>query len=530
MTTAASTTTTYDAVPYPSAPMSQTHPARLATVATLFGMKPPPMERCRVLELGCADAGNILGMAAGLPESKFVGVDLSARHIVAGQATAEAAEVHNVTLRQMSILDVPADLGAFDYIICHGVYSWVPAPVRDKILAICREHLTENGVAYVSYNVYPGWHARGMVREMMRYHTRNLSDPQTCTAQARELLAFLVEAVPAGQGAYAGLLKEEQDRLAQTKDSYIFHEHLEENNEPVYFHQFAERAERAGLQYLGEADIASMFVRRIPPAVQTTLAKLGGDVIGREQYLDFFTNRMFRQTLLVRREVTLRREIGPEQLVPFRIASRARPVSERADLHSDRIEEFRTSPAVSISTGHPISKSAFAYLGEVWPQSVPFDELQATARARLVGNAVVVQDTAAYAHDTRLLAESLLHAFTANVVQLHVHEPSFVTEPSERPRASGLARYQAGEGTRVTNTRQELVNLDLLTCHLVRHLDGTRDRAALVEILVQAVAENNIVLQRYGRPVTDPGLLRDVIAQELDSNLRRLGRTALLVG
>jgi methyltransferase-like protein len=369
-----------------------------------------------------------------------------------------------------------------------------------------------------------------MVREMMRYHTRNLTDPQACTARARELLAFLVEAVPAGQGAYAGLLKEEQDRLAQVKDSYIFHEHLEENNEPVYFHEFARRAEQAGLQFLGEADVASMFVRRIPPAVQATLAKLGGDVIGREQYLDFFTNRMFRQTLLVRREVALRREVAPEHLAPFRISSRARPVSERADLHSDRVEEFRSSPSVSVSTGHAVSKSALAYLGEVWPRSVPFEELQVTARARLAGNAVVVQDAAGYARDTRLLAENLLHAFTANVVQLHVHEPSFVTEPGERPRASGLARYQAGERSQVTNARQELVNLDPLSCHLLRHLDGTRDRAALVDVLARVVAENNIVLHRYGRPVSDPGLLHDVLGQELESNLRRLGRSALLVG
>jgi methyltransferase-like protein len=273
-----------------------------------------------------------------------------------------------------------------------------------------------------------------------------------------------------------------------------------------------------------------MFLRRIPPAVQVTLNKLGGDVIGREQYLDFFINRMFRQTLLARREVALRREITPENLAPFRLSSRARPVSARADLHSDRVEEFRSSPTVSVSTGHPISKSALACLSDVWPRSVPFEELQVRARARLAGDAVVVQDAAGYARDTRLLAENLLHAFTANVVQLHVHEPAFVTEPSERPRASGLARYQAARGTFVTNARQELVQLEPLSCHLLRHLDGTRDRAALAEVLARGVAENNIVLHRHGRPVSDPGLLRDALAQELESNLRRLGRSALLVG
>ena len=32
-------------------------------------------------------------------------------------------------------------------------------------------------MAYVSYNTYPGWHIRGMIRDMMCYHTRQFSDP-----------------------------------------------------------------------------------------------------------------------------------------------------------------------------------------------------------------------------------------------------------------------------------------------------------------------------------------------------------------
>src|SRR5439155_909713 len=67
----------YDEVPYESRAFTETHPDRLATVATLFGLKPPPVEKCRVLELGCADGTNLIPMAIGLPEGTFVGVDLS---------------------------------------------------------------------------------------------------------------------------------------------------------------------------------------------------------------------------------------------------------------------------------------------------------------------------------------------------------------------------------------------------------------------------------------------------------------------
>ena len=79
----------------------------------------------------------------------------------------------------------------FDYIIAHGVYSWVPDPVRDRILAICSESLSPNGVAYVSYNTYPGGHIRDMVREMMLFHVRACFRRQQKIAQGRALLKFL---------------------------------------------------------------------------------------------------------------------------------------------------------------------------------------------------------------------------------------------------------------------------------------------------------------------------------------------------
>src|SRR6267142_1438469 len=158
--------TSYDEVPYDSKAFSETHPDRLATVATLFGMQPADVEHCRVLELGCADGSNLIPMAVGLPESAFAGIDLSPRQVGDGQATIATLGLKNVTLRVGSILDVGADEGIFDYIVCHGVYSWVPPEVQNRILTICNRNLAPNGVAYVSYNTYPGWHVRGMVRDL----------------------------------------------------------------------------------------------------------------------------------------------------------------------------------------------------------------------------------------------------------------------------------------------------------------------------------------------------------------------------
>ena len=161
----------YDEVPYESHPFAQTHPERLFTVGTLFGMRPTPVQKCRVLELGCAAGGNLIPMADYLPGSEFIGVDLSEKQIAEGAALVKQFGQKNLTLKHASITDVTPDYGQFDYIICHGVFSWVPDNVRDKILAIAQRQLTPNGILYVSYNTYPGWHMRGMIRDMMRFHS-----------------------------------------------------------------------------------------------------------------------------------------------------------------------------------------------------------------------------------------------------------------------------------------------------------------------------------------------------------------------
>ncbi len=521
--------TSYDEVPYPSFSYPQTHPDRLATLATLFGMTPPPVERCRVLELGCASGGNLIPMAEALPHSEFVGIDLSERQIAAGQAAASALGLKNLTLGQANLLHVPEGLGPFDYVLAHGLYSWVPPAVQEKLLSICGKSLAPNGVAYVSYNTYPGWHGRAAVRDMMRFHTRHTAGPRERVAQARALLALLAESAPPQRPAYGQLLKEEQERLQGRLDPFLLHDQLAEVNDAAYFHDFTRRASRHGLQYLAEAELGTMSPQRLGPDVAAALARMGGDLIGREQYLDFATNRAFRQTLLCHQNVGLQRELGGEALRALRIASPSRCTSPQPDLRPGRPEEFRSPGGTTLGTDHALSKAAFLHLEQVWPRGLPFDALQAAARARLAGSGIAVQDEASFARDSKELAETLLQAYTANVAELHAHEPHVVIEPGERPVASGWARLQAAEGDKVTTRRHEVVPLDELTRHLLCLLDGSRDREALLDGLVQRVAERGLVVQQHGREVTGPLPLRAALGEGLETRLRGLGRSALLV-
>ena len=198
----------YDAVPYRRQSYACTHPDRLASLAILLGLTPAPVDRCRVLEIGCASGDNLIPMAQTLPESQFVGIDLSERQIAVGQADIRALGLPNITLRQLDLLDVnAAQFGQFDYIIAHGVYSWVPPAVRDKLLAICQDHLAPSGIAYISYNVYPGWHFVEAVRHMMLYRTRGEAEPQRRAAQARSMLDFAVGASRSQNALYSAFLK-----------------------------------------------------------------------------------------------------------------------------------------------------------------------------------------------------------------------------------------------------------------------------------------------------------------------------------
>src|SRR5262249_10588725 len=193
--------------------------------------------------------------------------------------------------------EVDEGLGTFDYVLCHGVYSWVPPGVQDAILRACARNLAPNGVAYVSYNPYPGWHLRRPVRDLLRYHTRHRGEPAARLAAARGLLRRLDGGVRGQQGPPARLLGQELDLLERQGDSYLFHEHLEEVNEPVYFLEFARRAAGRGLRYLAEAELRGMMPDGHPPEAQQALRAASPDLIPLEQYLDFLRNRTVRQTL-----------------------------------------------------------------------------------------------------------------------------------------------------------------------------------------------------------------------------------------
>lgn len=511
----------YDRVPYPSGSIPSSHLDHLAVRALLFGLEPPDLRHARVLELGCADGGNLVPMAAEVPEGRFLGIDLSPRQIETGRERLRALGIGNVELRAMSILDADGSLGEFDYIVVHGVFSWVGPDIQEAILRICRENLSPRGVAYVSYNAYPGWHQRDMVREMMLYHTRGIEDPYERGESCLDLLGLVAEAAAKGEELHGRFLQGRCEHLSGYRDrpTYLLHEYLEESNTPFYFHRFMERAAGLGLQYIADAENDLAEIETLPPAVAERLRSSAPDRIELEQLLDFVFNRTFRRSLLCREGIPLELSMVPERMRRLHAASPVRPEAGTPDVRSQAAVTFRGERDRVFTVHHPPTKALLTALSEVWPRPLSFGDLR-TRAGDLLGAGV----------EEELAADILFSLYAGGFLDLHLLPPRCTEKIGERPIASPLARREAALGPYVTNQRRRVLKLDDdLARAVLPRLDGAHDRAALREVLAGEVRAGRLGIARDGVPVSDPSELAGMLDALVDQTLRKMSGLALLV-
>lgn len=517
-------TTSYDELPYSSHPLAAGHPENLACKALLYGLRPASVENCRLLELGCSTGGNLIPLGELLPAGEFVGLDHAARQIARGRAMVETLGLTNVNLQALSFEEVDERLGTFDYIVCHGVYSWVSPENQQRILEIVSKLLRPNGVALISYNVYPGWHLRGMVRDILLRETAGRGDAQSQVQHARAYLDFLASAAPDAEGVYTRMLRQEANLLRRTPDTYVFHEHLETVNLPVYFRDFAQAASQHRLQYLGEASFSSV-VANLPLETRNRLEHLSRDRIDWEQQLDYLCCGTFRRSLLCHAGGSVTARPLPHAIPQLRLACHARATTADADLASAEPLEFRTAEGAAVTTTHPLVKAALAVLIEQWPRSCAFADLVELAAAR-VGRAA---DPVRNLQESELLAAALLRCHECGLVDTHLVEPAIAARVSERPRTTRVARLQAAQGDSVSNQRHRIVDLHEVDRFLLAQLDGTRDLATLRAELVSLVRQGTLTLERNGQSVANHDDLPEFVRRALQLSLNKLADLALLV-
>ncbi|MDU1398029.1 MAG: class I SAM-dependent methyltransferase, partial [Veillonella parvula] len=256
----------YEDVVYISQPFGATSLNTLAARALLFGLNPVSLKKARVLELGCSFGGNIISQALYYPEASFTGIDLSSSQIKMGNELIASMGLSNIHLLEKDILDIDDSFGTFDYIIVHGIWSWVPDVVKDKILSICNKNLSDNGVAYVSYNTYPGWKRLEQYREIMQYaEQKELELPlMERTLYTKNILKLVAETMGLDNriSQKASYKIDNIQNVLSSNDYYVAHEYLEPFNDP--------------------AQLAN------------------DDYIAKEQYYDYIYDTQFRMSLLTK--------------------------------------------------------------------------------------------------------------------------------------------------------------------------------------------------------------------------------------
>lgn len=477
----------YDVIAYPSKIFSQTNPDRLAVMAKIFGMSPPDVLNCRVLELGCGNGSNLLAQAFVFPSSHFVGIDLSENHIAEAQKGAAELNLPNVEFRQIDVMEMTVqDFGKFDYITAHGLISWIPDFVRERVFEIYREMLTPNGIGYISYNTYPGGHIRDMARRMMRFHTRDTNDPTEKVQKAMTFLAFLVEN-SIEKEAFQPFLMKELQRHFDHETADIFHDDLAEFYQPVYFYEFVETLQKHGLQFVSEAEIAAMSMNNFSPEVREMVESLS-DVVEREQYLDFVRGRFFRQTLISHQEIELNRQISPFVLRDFYISSPLRPLDENPNLTERKVEKFVARKNAGVEIDHPLTKAALVYLNQIYGNSADFDELTFAARKILEENGYQTDD---WEKEKDILNQILWQMyFSTGLVEINVKRHQISTDAGEKPKTNHVAAWQIKHGNALSTLLGASIKVDdEISHHLIELMDGTRTRTQLLDEM-KTFAEN----------------------------------------
>ena len=501
----------YDALPYLSLPISYTQPNTISALASLFGLPSPPPAHARVLELGCASGGNLIPLAARYPEGSFLGIELSGVQVANGNSRIASLGLTNVKLVCDDIAQLVLPEASFDYIICHGVYSWVPPMVQDAIFRVAATCLAENGLAAISYNVLPGWHLRGPVREILLAHAGSEGHPQERVARAREMLRLLEKST--SPDPYGTLLRAEAKRMARMPSSYILGEFLAAHNAPTTFQDFTQRAMQYNLGFLCEADLNAGARGTLDIATRQSLSAIAGsDRAKAEQYLDLLSGRPFRRSIMTK--TSAGRTFGEpraENLAGLHFVCQLRPDQTGSDATRAAFTDRRGQPIV---THWKSIARTFNRLADAYPSTVPVDTLVGTGAEATQISAALLQ---------------LLQEGRALVSRTPV---SIGPATEVRPIAWDYARAEASRGLPfVTNLHHVAVEVPKVAAAVMSKLDGSNDRAKLIGWLAREIGAGQVQLPDADRETLQRGTeaVGAMAERHVNETIRYLAASAVLI-
>ena len=506
----------YDAIPYVSIPDRAHHPARLCAVARLYGLEPVLPSRSRVLEIGCASGGHLIPLAAAFPEALFTGIDISPVQIAGAQFRAARHGLENIEFTVKSFTDLQPRDGMFDYIICHGVYSWVSEELSEKLLQACGMCLAPGGIAAVSYNVLPGWRMLQALRDSALFHTASAPSHEVRMAAARHLFSTISEHADQGR-AYGHMWREIADQFLQLPDAYHAHDLFGDPNRPVTFTGFARAASGHGLAHLADADFKANFPEAAGEAAGSAIRELsGGGNYAAEQYLDIMTGRTFRRSLLVHERTAL-------------AADRSLPDGRIDTIYLGAPEEATLSQVAGTDSWRFGSqKHRFITIHDMATVDALQRLLQRRPAFRNLASLLPVSQPDAGFHQH--LRNSFMELLRQGMLDLSAEPLPCAHAVPEFPKIWRLALKDARDGLERTATQLHSVYHMSSQARLLLSLaDGSRSREALAGALFERLASGSATVALAGNPVTDEETLLEIAQTTVDRELAAYLSAGLLL-
>jgi SAM-dependent methyltransferase len=493
----------YDAIPYRGQPIGATAPASLALAAARFGGPRPALDGpLRVLELGCGDAANLLGLAFFHPDWRCVGLDASGRAIARAREAAEALELPNLRLEESELSSFAAD-EPFDVVIAHGLYSWVGPEDRAALRRLIRDALAPRGLAYVAFNALPGWGVRGRVRDAL------VRSGAATLEEARERLDDWIATIGEPTNQWNALLAEELTRARAAPDAYLAHEYLAPHNAAFWLGDVARDFEAEGLVYLGDADFAT--TGWVDPTLREHLAP-AGSTIAREEQIDLLVYRQHRAALLAHERGE---PAGPGLLDEAYLATAVRRRNDPFDPSPGVEEPFDGMRGHELRVRASLTKVALLLLADRYPEGLRLEEVIERARGLLARDGITPEPDG----DARL-RDALRTLFERGELELRLEAPRLRTEPTSRPEATALSRWEARHGLVLTTPLHGALPLEPVDREIVARLDGSRTVDQTVDAIVEAVSAGELELE--GAP-SGAARLRPLLEDRVRQTLTLLG-------
>ena len=292
-------------VPYTHGYYRVLSPTMIATAMELAGFDPPDLDQpLNYCELGMGFGVSLVAHAACFPRMHFYGNDFNPEHVRYARTLAADARLPNLTLLEDGFDELLArELPPMDFIVMHGIWSWISPRLRQVIVAFIERRLRPGGVVYVSHNALPGWSALMPLRELMGLHARHLAPEGRSPAEQASGAVDLMSAMQRNGAAYfsdAPAVPQRLDELRAENPNYLPHEYLTNDWHPKYAHQVAAELAEAGLSYAAHANLEEhVEPHSLGSAARAHLATVAEAPL-RETLRDYYLNTPFRRDLYSR--------------------------------------------------------------------------------------------------------------------------------------------------------------------------------------------------------------------------------------